>query len=163
MRAAVAAVLLVAGPLSAEPRTIGFADLRASDDPDCEDWHAYSRTIEMCRGVPTDPEFHHCAAQTRRIEGTVRIVGYAHPVEFEFKDVRRFILVPGLLDCPHPPAPMSNQIILVESETGIDMSFDPVRVTGRIEPAYVLGAGTQIRYRMVAERIDPATKPEVQP
>ena len=145
-----------------EIRTISWADLRPADDPQCVAEHQRSQSIEMCKGMPSDILYHSCGAQTVEFGSEpVRIAGYAHPVEIEFSDIRTFLLVPPLVPCHHRPAPMANQIILVDSEIGIDASFDPIFVTGVIEPALSLHGFTQIRYKMTATNIEPALIPDV--
>ena len=157
------AAMLVAVPdgAAAEPRLIGWSDLRPGGDFDCAVWHELSRSLEVCEGVPQDPGYRQCEAQTNEIEGEVTIAGYAHPVELEFEGVKRFLLMPALVPCKHPPPPMANQIILVDYPPGLDMSFDPFFVTGTLTPEVSLEIGIQAQYRLQATAASPATHPDV--
>jgi hypothetical protein len=157
------AAILVAAPNTtvAEPRLIGWSDLRPAGDFECAVWHELSRSLEICEGVPQDPGYRQCASRTNPVEGAVTIAGYAHPVEIEFEGVRRFLLMPALVPCRHPPPPMANQIILVEYPPGLDMSFDPFFVTGTLTAEVSLEVGIQAHYRMQATAVSPATHPDV--
>ncbi len=75
-----------------------------------------------------------CVPGNSKLEGDlVRIAGYAHPLEFEFKDVKSFLLIPPLSQtCRHPTVPLPDQVISVKYPEGVDITADPVWVTGRI-------------------------------
>ncbi len=79
----------------------------------------------------------------------------------QFRDVTEFLLTPALVACRHPPAPMANQISRVISDVGVDMSFDPVIVTGVVEAALTLDGLTGIRYRMRATQVTSGVHPDV--
>ena len=68
---------------------------------------------------------------------TVAIPGYALPLEFSESDnrVTEFLLVPYVGACIHVPPPPANQIVFVQSETGLKMDslFEPVLVSGLME------------------------------
>ena len=143
--------------------TIDWTDLRPETDPRCNAIHARRMEPPRCdqsKALKIDEQ--DCAiAVVDPVGGPVRIAGYVHPLAFEFRDVRRFVLVPPVPRCKHPPPPPPNQMILVESEIGVDVGFDPVFVTGVLtaEPASTpLG---QTRYRMKATAIAPAAIPDV--
>lgn len=159
--AAVLAAGIAPGIASGDPRQIDWTDLRPVADADCDRWYQLSQSLDICAGVPVDTGYHRCAARTVQLDGPVRIAGYAHPVRMEFRGVQTFMLAPAAAACPHPPAPMANQLILVDYPPGTDMSFDPVFVTGRLEPELSLHGMMQIRYRMTATRVEPAAIPDV--
>lgn len=77
-------VLFAASTAFAEPVTISFADLRPSHDAECNQWYAFSHSAEICKGIPAEIGYHRCGAQTKIIEGEVRIAGYPLPLEIEF-------------------------------------------------------------------------------
>lgn len=105
---------------------------------------------------------HDCAiADVDPGDRPVRIAGYVHPLEFEFRGVRRFILIPPLPRCKHPPPPPPNQMILVDSAVGVDVGFDPVFVTGVLSAEPVSTQLGPARYRMQATAVDPAVIPDV--
>lgn len=144
-------------------QTIDWTDLRPKGNARCNAIHARRMEPPRCgAGRALGIAEHDCAiAVVDPGDRPVRIAGYVHPLEFEFRNVRRFILIPPLPRCKHPPPPPPNQIILVESEIGVDVGFDPVFVTGTLsaEPASTpLG---QTRYRMKATAIAPAAIPDV--
>lgn len=105
-----------------------------------------------------------CGAQTVDLSGEpVRIAGYVHPLEMSFRGLTEFILMPPLAPCRHAPAPMANQIIRITSEIPIDVSFDPVFVTGVIRAELTVDGLTPIRYRMHVTQVEPALIPDVRP
>lgn len=65
---------------------------------------------------------------------TVRIAGFALPLEFEGKVSKEFLLVPYVGACIHAPPPLPNQIIYVSSKTGFTSKslYTPVWVTGQM-------------------------------
>ncbi len=150
-----------AGSGRAEPPLISWADLRDVSDPVCEEWYEFSRSVAFCDGAPMETAYHACAARTVTLGKPVRIAGYAHPTDMKFDGVTEFMLSPSFLPCTHTPPPMGNQLILVEYPEGAKISFDPVFVTGTIEPELALIEMMQIRYRMTATRVEPATLPDV--
>ena len=111
--------------------------------------------------MPVEIGYHRCGAQTKDVEGEVRIAGYPLPLEIEFKDVRRFMLTPVPVRCSHPPPPMPNQIFYVETDDGIDIGFDPVSETGRVEPYLTMPGMAQIRYKMQDVAIETASPQSV--
>lgn len=66
---------------------------------------------------------------------TIRMPGYALPLEAVEGGIREFLLVPYIGACIHVPPPPPNQIVFVEtSEEFIAESlYDPVWITGKIE------------------------------
>ena len=150
-----------------EPRTIGWADLRPAASKKCAGIVKRLRRPQGC-GNPAGEMLVFrgmlhlgCGLDTAKLErDPIRIAGYVHPLEFEFRDVRRFFLTPPATYCPHSPPPTPNQLILVESDAGINVSADPVFVTGVIE---ILRTETDLAtavYFMKAKRIEPATIPD---
>lgn len=164
MKPLVLCLACATGMAWAEPDNIVWRDLRPLGDDVCERAYQQSQSLEICSQPPTDVSYHRCGAQTVNLAGRqVRIAGYARPLAMEFKGVTEFLLTPPLTPCKHPPAPMANQIIRVNSDVPVDMSFDPIFVTGEIVPELSLDGLTQIRYRMRVTRVEPATIPDVQP
>lgn len=65
---------------------------------------------------------------------TVRVPGYALPLEYADKAVSRMLLVPYVGACVHSPPPPPNQLIVVELTEPYKVSdiFEPVWITGRL-------------------------------
>ena len=65
---------------------------------------------------------------------TIRMPGYALPLEFDGTQVKEFLLVPYVGACIHTPPPPANQIVHVKSNEGFETKslFDPVWVTGEM-------------------------------
>ncbi|WP_170386911.1 DUF3299 domain-containing protein [Ruegeria atlantica] len=104
-----------------------------------------------------------CVPGNFGLEGSiVQIAGYAHPIEFEFRDVKSFLLVPLLSQkCRHPLAPLPDQVISVEFPEGIDITADPVWVTGKIFIHPTQRELAPSIYRIEASEIVTATIPDV--
>ena len=153
----------LATPGAEEVKTIDWTDLRPKGNVRCDAIHAQRMEPPRCgAGRTLTIAEHDCAiADVDPGDRPVRIAGYVHPLEFEFRDVRRFILIPPLPRCKHPPPPPPNQIILVDIDVGIDVSFDPVFVTGTLSAEPTSTPLGQTRYRMKATAVSPATIPDV--
>ncbi len=63
---------------------------------------------------------------------TIKIAGFALPLEFEGTLAKEFLLVPYVGACIHAPPPLPNQIIYVSSKSGFESKslYTPVWVTG---------------------------------
>ena len=96
----------------AEPATIGWADLRPPMSEKCERMIRRLRRPEGC----TNPAAERLAFLGMMHLGCgldavssgdrpVRIAGYVHPLEFKFKGVKRFYLMPPATYCSHSPPP----------------------------------------------------------
>ena len=99
---------------------------------------------------------------------TVRIPGYALPLEFTGEAATEFLLVPYVGACIHVPAPPPNQIVFTEvaepyTPTGL---YDPVWVTGTLKVvgsqknlSFVDGsAPINASYSLEAVRLEPYTE-----
>ncbi len=96
---------------------------------------------------------------------TVRMPGYALPLEFSDKAVHKFLLVPYVGACIHSPPPPPNQLIVVNLETPhkVENIYDPVWITGELaaktateELSLVDGtAEIETGYSMTGMRITP--------
>ncbi|MGV6803800.1 MAG: DUF3299 domain-containing protein [Ruegeria sp.] len=104
-----------------------------------------------------------CVPGNSDLEGDiVLIAGYAHPVEFEFKGVQNFLLVPLLSQtCRHPNAPLPDQVVSVEYPEGVDITADPVWVTGKIFIRQTQNELAPSVYRIKASDVVTATIPDV--
>lgn len=149
---------------AADPVTIGWPELRPADGGQCDAAHVLMQMEKVCL-QPADPMVVlRCGTQTVDLtKEPVRIAGYVHPLDMTFKGLTEFILMPPLAPCRHPPAPMANQIIRVSSAVPIDVSFDPVFVTGVIRAELNVDGLTPIRYRMNVTKVEPALIPDVRP
>lgn len=69
---------------------------------------------------------------------TVRLSGYAVPLDFEAEQVKEFLLVPYFGACIHVPPPPGNQTVYVKSEKGLEMEglWDPVSVIGTLQTVH---------------------------
>lgn len=70
------------------------------------------------------------------LEGlTVRIPGYALPLEYSETGVKEFLLVPYVGACIHTPPPPANQIVYVELDETFkaDDLYTPVWITGKMK------------------------------
>lgn len=162
------AALLWSGSALADPQKVTWADLRADRPQSCaaflENYLGLancSEQIALTRLLSR--RFEICAPGNVSLDGRiVRIAGYAHPLEFEFKNVRKFLLIPPLRrDCRHPPPPLPDQVISVDYPEGIDVTADPVWVTGELR---VQLAGNDIApagYTLKAVAVVSATIPDV--
>lgn len=65
---------------------------------------------------------------------SIRMPGYALPLEYDGKKITEFLLVPWVGACIHTPPPPPNQIVHVALDEGIVVGsrFQPVWVTGTI-------------------------------
>ena len=88
---------------------------------------------------------------------TVRLPGFVVPLDFDAKQVHKFLLVPYFGACIHTPPPPSNQIVYVESDQGIDSEkiWDPVYVTGELKASRVTNELASAGYSMHAGEILP--------
>jgi hypothetical protein len=109
------------GSAQAEPLTVTWAELRADRPSSCSALLEYYLTQPNARSKRPLPGCSHASTKNARpgsadLDGTtVRIAGYAHPLEFQFKDVKEFLLIPPLRqECTHPPPPLPDQVISVQ-------------------------------------------------
>lgn len=65
---------------------------------------------------------------------TVRMPGYALPLEFDGMKVKEFLLVPWVGACIHTPPPPSNQIVYIKFDKGFETTslYAPVWVEGAL-------------------------------
>ncbi|WP_422040122.1 DUF3299 domain-containing protein [Roseibium sp.] len=165
---ALVATALLTGAAAADPVTVSWADLRANrpdacaaflnnylNQPKCAQQAGSARLLSR--------RYETCAPGTDSLDGrAVRIAGYAHPLEFEFRDVKTFLLIPPLRqDCNHPPPPLPDQVIAVEFPDGLDVTADPIWVTGvlRLQQSKTHLATTA--YTLQAKTVTRATIPDV--
>lgn len=153
----------------AEPeRALGWSDLRVGRPQECANFLEIWGGETDCRKLTAAAKLmadrlQKCAPGDVALNGAmVSIAGFAHPLGFEFKGVREFLLIPLLRrDCRHPPPPLPDQVILVRFEPGIDISADPVRVTGRMRLESTATHLADTAYVLNASRIAPAFLPDV--
>ena len=98
---------------------------------------------------------------------TIRMPGYALPLEFDETDVKEFLLVPFVGACIHTPPPPANQIVHVKSNKGFENEslFDPVWVTGEMsivsstQSLFLVDGSSDISvgYSMEASSVKPYT------
>lgn len=151
-----------------EPQKISWSDLREGRLVECAQFLDEYLSNPSC--LPRDlsdrmlsMQIAECVPGNSDLEGDlVLIAGYAHPVEFEFKDVKDFLLVPLLSQtCRHPTAPLPDQVISVEYPEGVDISADPVWVTGEI---FIRQSQSELApsvYKIKASDVVTATIPDV--
>ena len=129
--------------LAEEVQDLTWADLKQSRPAACTDFLTNYLGFPDCaqqtliaRLAPQ--RLAHCSPGEPSLDGLhVRIAGYVHPLEFEFKGVTEFLLLPPLrADCRHPPPPLPDQVIAVTFPDGVDVTLDPVWITGvlKVEP-----------------------------
>lgn len=153
---------LLAGTANAEsPETLVWSDLAPPPSPEC-----VGVIKSMVGGTCPPPAYGlkeiQCGFATTDLDGRrVRIAGYVQPLEFAFRDVRRFLLSRPLGPCRHPSSPPANQLILVDYPAGHDITADPVFVTGVIEVETIYHDVAVSRWRLKAERVEPALIPDV--
>lgn len=154
------AIVLADGPA---PPTIGWTDLKAPETPVCRARRERLAKKRDCAPEPVRVEDWACDNDTVLPRAAaVRIAGYVHPLEYEFRGVSRFLLSPPLSNaCKHPPPPPPNQLIYVEFPPGIDISFDPIFVTGRLTAERFRDGAFATAYRLKATKVEPATIPDV--
>lgn len=151
-----------------EPLEISWSDLREGRLAECSEFLEGYLSNPNC--LPRDlsdrmlsMQIAECVPGNSELEGNqVLIAGYAHPVEFEFKDVKSFLLIPLLSHkCRHPTAPLPDQVISVEYPAGFDITTDPVWVTGQIFIRQSQSVLAPSIYRIKAAEIVTATIPDV--
>jgi len=106
--------------------------------------------------TPFDQEL--AAAVTTEYNGkTVRLPGFAVPLEYSSDGVRMFLLVPYVGACIHVPPPPPNQIVFVTSDEPHEFGdmFDAVYVTGTLSTMAVSTELAEIGYQLTAEDIVP--------
>jgi len=96
---------------------------------------------------------------------TVRIPGYALPLEHDGTAVTEMLLVPYIGACIHVPPPPANQIVYVQLNQSYkaDDLYDPVWITGRMRVqatnkslSYVDGsAGIDAAYTLEGVKVEP--------
>jgi len=96
---------------------------------------------------------------------TVRIPGYALPLEHDGTAVTEMLLVPYVGACIHVPPPPANQIVYVQLNQSYkaDDLYDPVWITGRMRVqatnkslSYVDGsAGIDAAYTLEGVKVEP--------
>ncbi len=162
------ALALVASSVGAEPVDTTWAELRQGRPQDCAAFLSGYLSRPDCaeqavvaRMMPS--RFEQCSPGNAALEGReIRIAGYAHPLEFEFYGVQRFLLLPLLRqDCRHPPPPLPDQIISVDFPAGLNVTADPVWVHGILR---LSGDRTHLAphsYTLKATHVTPAVIPDV--
>lgn len=90
---------------------------------------------------------------------TVRIPGFAIPLDLEGVKAKTLLLVPFVGACIHVPPPPPNQIIYVTAKEAyeIESIFDPVMTTGVINTRPIDTDLAAIGYSLDATRIEPYT------
>ncbi|WP_420338162.1 DUF3299 domain-containing protein [Roseibium sp.] len=158
------------GSAQAEPLTVDWSELRADRPSSCSALLENYLTQPKCTQQAASArllsrQYEKCAPGSAGLDGkTVRIAGYAHPLEFQFKDVKEFLLIPPLRqDCTHPPPPLPDQVISVRFPDGLDVNADPVWVTGVLRRERAKTHLATANYTLQATSVTQATIPEVSP
>lgn len=88
---------------------------------------------------------------------TVRIDGYAVPLEFDETNVHEFLLVPYFGACIHVPPPPGNQTVYVTSEKGLELAglWDPVTVVGNMKTVHFSSELAEAGYTIEAKAVGP--------
>lgn len=86
---------------------------------------------------------------------TVRIPGYAVPLDFEEDGSRIFLLVPFIGACIHVPPPPPNQLIVVTTEKPVKFNdmFDAIVITGELSTAPLNTELAEVGYQMTLSDI----------
>jgi hypothetical protein len=92
---------------------------------------------------------------------TVRISGYAVPLDFNEQNVREFLLVPYFGACIHVPPPPGNQTVYVTIEEGLEMQglWDPITVLGKLQTVHVSSDLAEAGYSIAANDVEPYQQP----
>jgi hypothetical protein len=158
------------GSAVAEPMTVTWDELRADRLSSCarllENYLSQRKCSQQAASAHLlSRQYEKCAPGSADLDGkTVRIAGYAHPLEFQFKDVKEFLLIPPLRqDCTHPPPPLPDQVISVQFPDGLDVNADPVWVTGVLRRERAKTHLATAKYTLQATSVTQATIPEVSP
>lgn len=163
-------VLLVTATCQAvaDPVTISWADLQkdrpASCKPLLDNYLKQPKCTQQSAAARLlSSRYEECAPGVNSLDGVaIRIAGYIHPLEFKFKDVKTFLIIPPLRrDCRHPPPPLPDQVVFVDFPDGIDVTADPVWVTGVLRVERSSTHLATANYSLQAETITPATIPDV--
>lgn len=158
---------LWSGSAIADAVTVSWPELRASRPASCSGFLKHYKTQANCSQQAASARllskrYEKCAPGSPNLDGkTVRIAGYVHPLEFEFKDVKEFLLIPPLRqDCRHPPPPLPDQVISVTFPEGITVTADPVWATGILRLQQSKTHLATASYTLEAVAITPATIPD---
>lgn len=145
------------------PRDLTWPDLAAVPTAECAAVIEARRGPEApCPPPPYDLAYLRCGLATPPLEGVrARIAGYVQPLDFEFHGIRAFLLTPPLGACRHPSPPPANQVIHVDAPMGHDVTADPIYITGVLRVETTKGDIAIARWRLEAERIEPALIPDV--
>jgi len=153
---------------AAEPVTVTWEDLRADRPDECSTFLKNYLTERKCAQQTASARlfsrrYASCAPGKRALDGKrIKIAGYVHPLEFKFQDVKTFLLIPALRnDCRHPPPPLPDQVILVEYLNGVNVTADPVWVTGTIRLKYGKTHLSATSYVLTGLFVEPAQIPDV--
>lgn len=160
----VLAAIVFANQALAEDRRVEWSDLRKGRPASCQAFLAPLEDNSDCdlqswMARLMKSKIAACTSGNRGLDGSrVSITGYAHPMEVEFRAVQDFLLTPPLRgDCRHPSPPLPDQVIRVSFTQGIDISFDPVWVTGTLRLVRTEDDNAPASYRLDAETVGPAT------
>lgn len=160
--------LLFANQGLAEQKKLDWGDLREGRPTSCSTFLAPLEDASDCNQQTLVAKLVRsriaaCTPGNSSLDGKqVRIAGYAHPLEVEFKSVRDFLLTPPMRsDCRHPSPPLPDQVVSVSYPRGIDISFDPVWVTGTLTLERTDDENAPASYRLIADEVVPATLKEV--
>ncbi|MEM9633106.1 MAG: DUF3299 domain-containing protein [Pseudomonadota bacterium] len=167
--AAVALLVLWQGTAWAEPLKVSWVDLRSNRPASCTALLTNYQSQPKCRQQAASARllssrYRVCTPGTSSLDGkTVRIAGYAHPLEFEFRNVKTFLLIPPLRqDCSHPPPPLPDQVIAVEFPEGMNVTADPVWVTGELRLEHSKTHIVTTTYTLQATSVVQANIPDVE-
>ena len=159
--------LWLVAPVSAQ-EALTWVDLRGDRSESCaslfEMWENEpdcAKLTALARLLPD--KLRACAPGDAELDGAVvSIAGFVHPLEFEFKGVQDFLLIPRLRqDCRHPPTPLPDQVILVRYEAGVDVSADPIRVEGVLGVQFSETDNADAAYVLEATEVEAAFLPDV--
>ena len=146
LTALVWALLLASTGVFAQPATLNWQDLLP--DPNVE-------LGDANKGVP---HWERVRADLNKKE--VRIPGFIVPLEFDDEQtVTQFFLVPYFGACLHMPPPPPNQIILVNSPQGVQLSalYDPFWVKGELHTTFQENDMATSAYSMAMLDLEPYT------
>jgi hypothetical protein len=63
----------------------------------------------------------------------ITLKGFMIPIDYSVKMIKEFLLVPYMPSCSHVPPPPENMIINVSLDNkGVESSYQPVKVSGRL-------------------------------
>jgi len=169
MKRLIAILLLLSGPLLAEPQPAQEIDWDALIPADYNPEKILNQFGNIDELADDDPRMQQVMTELREawdkapvvqaLDGRrVKIPGFVVPLEGDGKKLSEFLLVPYYGACIHVPPPPNNQVIYVKvpkADASIRKAFDTVWVIGTLSAKPFSSDLGEAGYQMQAEQVLP--------